>query len=181
MKKISWKSPPFMLATILLLLAILFSVWAWCLSDAGLPIVQKHFMRNYGKLAWSPLYLTYSDKWIVESVTRPEDGAVLVYGFWASGKTVSAKTASLGLKRRDTGDQISVVVAPINSDRAGPDNYAECLQTKRCRGGLRGFSPYSQSTACGFKRHSATECEFFVQMTSHTLGRFSEVSVIPKG
>lgn len=133
MKKINWKSATVIVASILVIVAILLSAWAWCLSDDGLPIIQRHFMRNYDQLKWGPVSLTYTEKWIVETVSRPEDGTVLVYGFWASGKNVSPKTASLGLKLRDTGEQISVVMTPVASDKASPDNYGECLRTEKCR------------------------------------------------
>lgn len=127
------KSAPLTVAATLVLVALLLSALAWCFSDAGLSSIQRSFLRNYGQLALGSITLTYSDDWIVETASRSQDGRVLVYGFFPSGNTVASTNASLGLKRRKTGEKISFVMSPIVSNAAKPGIYAECLQTERCR------------------------------------------------
>ncbi|MFC5497341.1 hypothetical protein ACFPOE_07340 [Caenimonas terrae] len=133
MKSKNWKSVPFIVSASLVITALLLSVVAWCFSDAGLANIQRHWMRDYGEMKWRPVSLTYSGQWIVETVSRPTDGAVLTYGLWPSGKTIPSGTASIGLKRRVTGEQASIVLAPLAPDNGRSSNFAECLRTAACR------------------------------------------------
>ena len=133
MKSRNWKSASLIAATALVVVAILLSALAWCFSDPGLSWIQRNSMRNFGNLTWRPISLTYSDDWIVETVSRPEDGAVLVYGLWTSGKTVPSMSASLGLKRRITGQRVYFMISRMAPDMARSGNYDECLRSARCR------------------------------------------------
>ena len=128
-----WQKALLAASGVLVVVAIVMSIVAWCVSDSGMSWIQRHFMNGHGNLTWHSLSLSYGNDWVVENVSRPEDGAVLIYGFWKSGKTFSASDVSLVLKRRDTGERVSFVMGSIASDRAKPANYDECLRTAKCR------------------------------------------------
>ena len=114
-------------------IAILLSALAWGVSDSGLSFIQRHFLSSHGGLRWHPLSLTYTDDWIVETISRADDGVILVHGFWGSSKTVSPGSALLGLKRRGTAQHVSFLMSPASVERAKAGNYSECLQNGKCR------------------------------------------------
>src|SRR6185436_4020785 len=107
------KSGVTFLVVALVAIATLISFIAWCLSDSGLQKLQPVLVKNYGILTHHSLTLFYGDAWIVENVSRPDDGAVLAYGLWKTDQKIATESASLVLKRPNTGERVSVVITSM--------------------------------------------------------------------